>query len=102
MKVLLPEKVWLEPSLAMLLDNLESASVPEAMLLALRLDRPEPLPVKVLPELVNLLMPEKVWLPFSLARLVVSIGDWVASWLIQPADVQTSTPPMVRPWPDSE
>lgn len=48
LKVLAPVRVWVLLSKATLLDNLASSIVPEAMLVAFRLVRPEPLPLKAL------------------------------------------------------
>ena len=48
-------------------------SVPLDILVALRLVKPAPLPVKLLLALLKLFAPVKVWLPFSLARLALSL-----------------------------
>src|SRR5579862_1541783 len=69
LKVLLPLKVWLPLSSATLALRRESLKVPDETLEALRLVKPEPLPVKELEALENVLLPEKVWLALSFARL---------------------------------
>ncbi len=75
-KVLAPLKVWAVLSRATLVESRRSASVPEAMLPALRSVSPVPGPVKVpvnrLAGLLSVLAPVKVWALLSRATLVES------------------------------